>query len=246
MLPYQHDTSRMYLCCDMFCTPVRCQPSFRIVNEFQTGDIISFGPNSGRIFRRWPDMEERLEPINHKSPGLKYKSYLGEDLFTQTWEKEDSYGKKFNGNRGQIHEIVFNYAKELGIDIRLGQSISDYFETDTEAGVISNGERIVGDVVLAADGVRSKGRKIILSYEDKPKSSGYAIYRAWFDSDQLAQNPLTADLVNNGDTHNAWLGPDIHFLSAAVKDGKEFSWVCTHKVRALLPRHAMPVYINRV
>jgi 2-polyprenyl-6-methoxyphenol hydroxylase-like FAD-dependent oxidoreductase len=195
------------------------------------GDIISFGPNSGRIFRRWPGVEERLDPINHKSPGLHYKSYLGEDLFTQTWEKEESFGKKFNGNRGQIHEIVFNYAVERGIDIRLGQSITDYFESDTEAGVISNSERIVGDVVLAADGVRSKGRKIVLGYDDKPKSSGYAIYRAWFGSENLAKNPLTADLVNNGDTHSAWLGPDIHFLSASIKDGKEFSWVCTHKVR---------------
>lgn len=49
-------------------------------------------------------------------------------------------------------------------------------------------------------------------------------------SEELAKNPLTAHLVNNGDTHTGWLGPDIHFLAASIKDGKEFSWVCTHKV----------------
>lgn len=64
--------------------------------------------------------------------------------------------------------------------------------------------------------------------DDKPKSSGYAIYRAWMDGDVVAKNPITAHLVD-GDTHNGWLGPDIHFLAAAVKGGKEFSWVCTHK-----------------
>ena len=39
---------------------------------------------------------------------------------------------------------------------------------------------------------------------------------------------LTKDLVN-GDTHTGWLGPDIHFLAASIKGGKEFSWVFTHK-----------------
>jgi 2-polyprenyl-6-methoxyphenol hydroxylase-like FAD-dependent oxidoreductase len=52
------------------------------------------------------------------------------------------------------------------------------------------------------------------------------------DSADLARDPLTADLVVNGDTHVGWLGPDIHFLAASIKIGKEFSWVCTHKDEA--------------
>jgi 2-polyprenyl-6-methoxyphenol hydroxylase-like FAD-dependent oxidoreductase len=108
--------------------------------------------------------------------------------------------------RGEIHEIVFEHAREIGIDIRLGHKVLDYFETETEAGVIVNGEKFTCDVVLAADGVRSKGRTIVLGYEDKPKSSGYAIYRTWFDSAVLADDPDTAWMVTNGDKHCAWLG----------------------------------------
>ena len=52
------------------------------------------------------------------------------------------------------------------------------------------------------------------------------------DSSELAKNTLTADLVVHGDTHTGWLGPDIHFLAASIKNGKEFSWVCTHKDEA--------------
>ena len=194
------------------------------------GDIISFGPNAGRIFKRWKGVAEKLAPICIKTEGLTYKSYLGDYLFYQSWETERGYGTAFNGHRGEIHEIVYNHAIELGIDIRLGQKITEYFETDTEAGVISNGEKVSGDVVLAADGVRSKGRTLVLGHEDKHKSSGYAIYRAWFDSKAIAENPRTKFMVENGDTHVAWLGPDIHFLAASIKDGKDFSWVYTHKV----------------
>ena len=115
------------------------------------------------------------------------------------------------------------------VEIRLGQQVTEYFEDDKEAGVVSNGERIVGDVVLGVDDVRSKARMLVLGYEDKPKPSGYAIYRAWMSSEDLAKNDLTKDLVIHGDSHTGWLGPDIHFLAAAIKDGKEFSWVFTHK-----------------
>ena len=136
------------------------------------GDIISFSSNSGRIFQRWPGVEERLDPICHRSNGIVFKTYDGEYLLTQFWEKEEEYGKRFNGHRGEIHEIVYEFAKELGIEIRLGQQVLEYWETETEAGVVVNGEKMTADVILAADGVRSKARKIVLGYEDKPKSSG--------------------------------------------------------------------------
>jgi 2-polyprenyl-6-methoxyphenol hydroxylase-like FAD-dependent oxidoreductase len=40
--------------------------------------------------------------------------------------------------------------------------------------------KVSADVVIGADGVRSKARELVLGYFDKPKSSGYAIYRAWY------------------------------------------------------------------
>ncbi|TVY84077.1 FAD-dependent monooxygenase roqM [Lachnellula suecica] len=197
------------------------------------GDIISFAPNSGRIFQRWPGVDDKLDPIIHKSDGLTMKTWKGDTLFKQEWKHEEgSYGKAYNGHRGEIHEIVYQHALDIGVDIRLSHKVEDYFETETEAGVIANGERFVGDVVLAADGVRSKGRTIVLGYEDKPKSSGYAIYRTWFDSAKIAEDPEISWMVTNGDKHCAWLGPDIHFIAASVKNGKDFSWVCTHKDEA--------------
>ena len=70
----------------------------------------------------------------------------------------------------------------------------------------------------------------MLGYEDKPQKSGYAVYRAWLDSTEIRNNPLTSYMVENGDTFNAWVGPDKHFLATSFKDGKDFSWVCTYKV----------------
>ncbi|KAL1646539.1 hypothetical protein SLS58_003125 [Diplodia intermedia] len=215
------------------------------------GDIISFGHNAGRVFRRWPGVEAALDPICHRSRELVFNRFDGEHLMTQVWDEgalEGAGGKKFNGHRGEIHRVVWEEAVRVGVDVRCGERVVEYFEGEGESGVVVEVEVEVGaeagvegggkrkerkrytaDVVLAADGVRSTARTIVLGQEDKPKSSGYAIWRAWFPSDELAKDPLTRHLVVDGDTHTGWLGPDIHFLAASIKNGTSFSWVCTHK-----------------
>lgn len=195
------------------------------------GDIISFSSNSGQIFQRWEGIEAQLDPIIHKSSCLVFNDWHGNYITTQHWDAEVSYGKKFNGHRGEIHRIVFDHAVARGIDVRLDQNVVDYFETERNAGVtLADKSTVTADCVFAAEGVRSPGRKIVLGSPDHPKPSGYAIYRAWFSSaPALTTNPRTAHLVNHGDTHYGWIGPDVHFLCASIKNGTEFSWVLTHK-----------------
>ncbi|KAF2714514.1 monooxygenase [Pleomassaria siparia CBS 279.74] len=212
----------------------------------QLGDIISFGSNSGRIFKSWPGVEAALDAICHHSSGLDFRSYDDEFLCRQTWGAEAEWGKRFNGHRGEIHEIVWNHALSIGVEIKLGNKVSEYFETDTEAGVVVNGESISADVVLAGDGVRSTARTIVLGFEDKPKSSGYAVYRAWFGTEKLKEDPLTAWLADPTiDHHVGWLGPDVHFLVATLQKGTACSWVLTHKDDADVEESwSAPGYIN--
>lgn len=201
------------------------------------GDIISFGQNAGRIFAKWPGVMEQFEPIIHKSNALTYHNWEGKKVTTQSFSSElDMWGRRVNGHRAELHRILFEHTKARGVEIHLGANVTDYFETETEAGVeLANaqGEKhlCTADVVLAAEGVKSRGRRIVLGFDDKPQPSGYAIYRAWFSTEKLKQNPLTQRLVQ-GDTHNGWIGRDIHFLAAAVKGGTELTWVCTHKDEA--------------
>ncbi|KAI1085026.1 hypothetical protein F5B20DRAFT_575493 [Whalleya microplaca] len=195
------------------------------------GDIISFGPNSSRLFTRWPGVAEQLEKLSIRTDTLTIRSWQGEELYTQRWTAEQKdWGIRFDGHRGEIHEVVWNHARDIGIPVRTNARVEDYFEDDAEAGVVlEGGERLTADVVLAAEGVRSAGRKIVLGFEDKPKPSGYAVYRSWFSADEIAKDPDLRFFTDNGDTHIAWLGPDVHFIAASLKNGKDFSWVCTHK-----------------
>ena len=141
----------------------------KVKNLKPLGDIISFSSNSGRIFERWEGVVEQLDPIIHRSSGLNFHSWEGEFMTRQVWDVEEKYGRRINGHRAEIHAAVLQHALARGIDVRLGQNVTDYFETDDEAGVVSNGERLTADCVFGAEGVKSRGRKIVLGFEDRPK-----------------------------------------------------------------------------
>ncbi|RYP82354.1 hypothetical protein DL770_005613 [Monosporascus sp. CRB-9-2] len=212
---------------------VEIYESFAELKEL--GDIISFGPNAGRIFYRWSDGEitrrMRALSIDLRKYGFNIHKYdTGEIVVNQPTPEYPVDAPNFNGHRGELHSIVFHYARdELGIPIHLGHKIQTYFENEEQSGIVlESGEKVAADVVLAADGVRSKARKSVLGYEDKPKSSGYAVWRAWFSNKDMVADPETAHFCINGDTFNGWIGPDMHFLFSTIKNGSDCCWVLTH------------------
>ncbi|RYN82724.1 hypothetical protein AA0120_g9380 [Alternaria tenuissima] len=205
-------------------------PSLKIL-----GDIITFGPNAGRIFARWSDgrvaRDMRSISIDLTEYGFNiHKWDTGEIVINQKTPPRDEKAPNFNGHRGELHEIVFNYAKEIGVEINLGQRVEKYWEDEKEAGIVlEDGTRVAGDLVVASDGVRSKARTLVLGYEDKPKSSGYAVWRAWFSNKDMMADPETKQFCDNGDTFNGWIGPDVHFLFSTIKNGTDCCWVLTHR-----------------
>ena len=213
---------------------VEIYESFPVLKSL--GDIISFGPNAGRIFRRWGHdgsvaKKMRALSIDLQHYGFNIHKYTGELVVNQKSPPTDESAPVFNGHRGELHEVVFSYAKdECGIPINLGRRVQEYFEDEHQAGIVlENGDKVVGDLVIGSDGVRSKARELVLGYVDKPKSSGYAIFRAWFPNTDMITDPKTAHFCNNGDTFNGWIGPDVHFLFSTIKNGSDCCWVMTHK-----------------
>ena len=176
-----------------------------------------------------------------------HKWDTGEIVINQKTPPRDEKAPNFNGHRGELHEIVFNYAKEIGVEINLGHRVEKYWEDENAAGIVlDDGTKVSGDCVLASDGVRSKARTLVLGYEDRPKSSGYAVWRAWFSNKDMLADPETKHFCENGDTFNGWigasrqttyscevtnthLGPDVHFLFSTIKNGTDCCWVLTHR-----------------
>ncbi|KAG0698084.1 monooxygenase [Suillus ampliporus] len=207
------------------------------VDELKTlGDILSLGANAGRILARW-GLHEKLWNVCAHTRELHVHDYLGGLIHVQPLPQPLFGAFAYNGHRALLHEVLFEHAKALGIEIRMGHDVVEYWEDEVngKAGVkIQTGERFDADIIVAADGVKSLARKFVIGYHDNPKPSGYAIYRAWFDADKhgIATDPLTDFLYNNEDVLYAWIGRDVHFITSSSFDGKFISLLLTHKDNA--------------
>jgi 2-polyprenyl-6-methoxyphenol hydroxylase-like FAD-dependent oxidoreductase len=208
-------------------TPIILEKAATIEEITRFGDIISFDPNGARNFERWPGVIEAMQKVARQTTWLDLYSWEGEFVTRQSFEHEKTWGPRINGHRGELYSIIHDHAVQRGIEIRWDQRVTDYFEDVHRAGVVVNGSDMFADAVIAAEGVRSRGRKIVLGFDDAPKSSGYAVYRSWFPGSAIASNPLLAHLVA-GDSHSGFIGPDLHFLVSSLKGGTEFNWVFTH------------------
>ncbi|WP_022882244.1 FAD-dependent oxidoreductase [Gryllotalpicola ginsengisoli] len=91
-------------------------------------------------------------------------------------------GSKFpplNGvTRPQLHEILTGRALAVGVQIHYGTSFAALEEGPESVTVVTeSGERLTADVVVGADGVRSKVRQYVLGKEIEPKYIGQSAFR---------------------------------------------------------------------
>ena len=60
-------------------------------------------------------MTGQLYPICHSGKALRFKTYKGEELFTQDLDNEHLFGKKFSGHRGEITNWFGTMPKSWGL-----------------------------------------------------------------------------------------------------------------------------------
>ncbi|OQE29456.1 hypothetical protein PENSTE_c002G03703 [Penicillium steckii] len=198
------------------------------------GDLLDFVRNAGRVFESWGNgkVGRRLASVSPNA--AKYLDFLNsknELLRREDWPQATDIQYVFAGHRGEMHEIVYDYAKEIGVDLQFGKRVVHYLDTEDERGVIvDGGEKILGDVVIAADGPKSLARCELLGLEESKVNSGYAIFRAYFNiTPEMLEKPFFSELVRRDeDIVRCWVGPDIHGFIYVWKNGRDCAWVLTH------------------
>jgi 2-polyprenyl-6-methoxyphenol hydroxylase-like FAD-dependent oxidoreductase len=197
------------------------------------GDVIGITANAATIISKWGDgqVHDQLQGILCDYEKLNLHTASGELLLSHTMLGY-SHGSGYAANRGDMALLFYKYAKSLGIDIRLGTRITEYFETDSEAGLVVNGERFSADCVLACDGVHSKARQFVLTDIGPPHATGYAVYRAWFDGKEAREDPALNWLTEGDrDKMEVYIGPDVHCIVGTGRRCQDIVWTCTHLVR---------------
>ncbi|KAK6532489.1 hypothetical protein TWF281_006678 [Arthrobotrys megalospora] len=197
---------------------------FEKIKKFlRLGDSLGLGENALKLLKRW-GLHEQLINIGNRSPDMHIRRWNdGKILATQPLMDMAGY----IGHRGDYHQAFLDRVVELGIDIKMGHNVVE-FDEDKPAVRLESGEWVEADIVIGADGIKSQTRELVLGFADKPKSSGYACYRAYFKGDILRSVPECQPILVK-DCVNIWIGPDMHLVQNTLRDGEEFNWILTHK-----------------
>jgi 2-polyprenyl-6-methoxyphenol hydroxylase-like FAD-dependent oxidoreductase len=98
--------------------------------------------------------------------GMKVAKTGGEDLFGT-----------MGALRSDVQTVLVDMIHELGVEVRLGTSLESYENMADQVEVtFNNGSKEKFDLVIAADGIKSKTREMVGITHDK-KSSGLGIWR---------------------------------------------------------------------
>ncbi|KAK9447334.1 putative monooxygenase [Limtongia smithiae] len=197
---------------------------FEKIKQFlRLGDSLGLGDNALKLLRRW-GLYDQLVAIGNKSPNMNIRRWNdGKILAVQPLM--DMAG--FIGHRGDYHTAFIERVEELGIKINMGHEVES-FDEEAPSITLTDGRTFFGDIIIGADGIKSKTRELVLGFSDAPRSSGYACYRAYFKGDCLANVPECQPILNH-DCLNIWIGPDMHLVQNTLRDGEEFNWILTHR-----------------
>lgn len=137
-------------------------------------------------------------------------------------------------SRPSFHELLYDYARELGIPVALGKSVVEYFEDGGRGGVTyADGAKETADVVVAADGVGSRAWVLVTGEKQAATPSGFSVHLATYPTERALANPVVKEGfgdLESGVMFN--LGPGAHFVIG--KSPKETTWCLITRVRGQL------------
>ncbi|CZT24431.1 related to salicylate hydroxylase [Ramularia collo-cygni] len=138
-------------------------------------------------------------------------------------------------HRHHLHEGLVKIARSNGVNLLIDSRVSDFKQQANGKVLVTthSGKSYVFDLVVGADGVQSITRKQMLP-KVKPKApSGNAAYRAIVPYDEIRKDPLTRELVEDGNgnllkTMEVWMSPAGYIITYPISNAKDFNLVLSH------------------
>ncbi|KAF2792924.1 FAD/NAD(P)-binding domain-containing protein [Melanomma pulvis-pyrius CBS 109.77] len=198
------------------------------VREFgRLGDSLGLGENAFKLLQRWGCDVDEIRRIGNQAPNMTIRRWKdGKELAVQPLMDMAGY----IGHRGDYHDVFLEWVRRRDIPVRMGSEVVAFEDTDPQPIItLKSGEKLSADIIIAADGIKSLARPLVLGFSDDPVSSGYACFRAFFKPTSAQRSDPKINKYMREDCVNFWIGPDTHVVQNTLRNGEEFNWILTHK-----------------
>lgn len=185
--------------------------SARAIGEVGAG--IQCLPNSSRVLRSW-GLGDSLSQKASLTRRCDILGWHGNRISLMDFQEAgDEYGSPFwDFHRADLQNVLLERAIELGAELVLDAEVTD-IRCDDEKSIVTvsidgQSDR-EADLVVAADGIHSKSRDILLGKREPPKRTGDMAYRILLDAKDIEHHPELHSLLQD-DAVTYWYGPGAH------------------------------------
>jgi 3-hydroxybenzoate 6-monooxygenase len=194
-------------------------------SEFgEVGAGLQMAPNATRILRSW-ELLDQVVAHGVLPRRLVLRDALdGRELtHLDVADLERRYGAPYVViHRSDLHTILLEACRGAGVDLVTEAAVTGIEIDDEQATAVSGGRRDTGRLVLAADGLNSRLRRLLS--DDEPVSSAYVAYRG-----TLPVEALPGTSAHALDDVVVYIGPTRHFVQYPLRRGEILNQVAVFR-----------------
>ena len=169
------------------------------------------------MLQHWGVLEEVLKYADRPEAGT-FRSYRG-DVLSQSPPVSDprlvNKAPYIVIHRADLLRALLSGTRKHKIEVRLGSDVKE-IDFSKPSLRLSAGEVHEADVILGADGERSRCRGILLGHADPPYSPGDVVYRISVPIADITEDHLAWDLKKRSSV-NFWMGSGGHVVSYLIQ-----------------------------
>ncbi|KAI5119660.1 hypothetical protein M0805_007751 [Coniferiporia weirii] len=193
-----------------------------------TGAGINVPPNSARILINL-GLGDLLRDFGVYPNAVVYRRYDDGKVLARysTEEIQKNHGAPYyNIHRGHLARGLISLAQQYkDTKIRFSSQVASIDPGDgvdlKPSVTLSSGEKIEGDIIIGADGIRSLVREVVTGSNDRPLNTGDAAFRSLIPTDLMSADPDLAPLVTDHEV-TVWLGPGRHIVAYCINGKREY------------------------
>lgn len=186
----------------------------------EVGAGLQQGPNAMHVHAAL-GIDKDIQAAAFEPDSIEFRDHkTGKSLLSNPLKgaHESRYGQSYlHVHRADLHNILLQAVRNAGVTIYLNHPIESYEQDNGTAFATARGKTFSGDILIGADGIKSKIRLQMLGPE-KNTYTGHVAWRGIVPASKLPEGRIPA-CANN------WLGPKRHFVSYYIRGGEFINFV---------------------